>query len=216
MTDTSSSPGKDLNEHQQRKLTALLETIPSPQRGWPDAQCGGNSTSPDTCQLMPLTSPGSFPASWDQLDTDFADLPLSGRVAAVKAFAGNDPKTFDDLLFRIYAFYYQDDRVRRLIGSEPGPPFPRGNTIPAGDLSSLDRVVKRSAGYRPGAARLTLECFMICRPGESIERCQGAARVAFTSGPCRSRSWTGPSLTSETFMSAPNRPLATGTSSSAN
>lgn len=147
MTDITSSPGTDLNEPQQRKLVALLETIlPGSENGrMPSAAeldfTGYLSTdAPEFARILP--------GILDQLDAGFADLPLSERVAAVEVFADSDPKTFDDLLFRIYACYYQDDHVRRLIGSEPGPPFPRGNTIPAGDLSSLDRVVERSGGYR--------------------------------------------------------------------
>lgn len=147
MTNTTSSPGTDLNEPQQRKLVALLETI------LPGSEDGRMPSAAELDFTGYLTTDAAdfariLPGILDQLDAGFADLPLSGRVTAVKAFEGNDPKTFDDLLFRIYACYYQDDRVRRLIGSEPGPPFPRGNTIPAGDLSSLDRVVERSDGYR--------------------------------------------------------------------
>lgn len=146
MTDAT-TPTPHLNARQQGKLSALLDTI---------LPASADGRMPGAAELdFPayLSADGAafapaLPGILDRLDADFADLPLAERVAAVRTFAAGDPKAFDDLLFRVYAFYYQDDRVRRLIGSEPGPPFPRGNTIPAGDLSSLDAVVKRSPGYR--------------------------------------------------------------------
>lgn len=84
----------------------------------------------------------------DHFGAEFSDLGVGDRVAAVTALSKKDPEAFDALLFRVYDCYYQNDVVRRLIGSEPGPPFPRGNKIPAGDLSSLETVQKRSKTYR--------------------------------------------------------------------
>jgi hypothetical protein len=51
-------------------------------------------------------------------------------------------------VFRVYDSYCQADRVRTAIGARPGPPFPGGHTIPAGDLSSLEAVKARGKGYR--------------------------------------------------------------------
>lgn len=83
-----------------------------------------------------------------QLDAGFPDLPLAERVALMRDVADSDTRTFNDLVFRVYDCYYQDDRVRRLIGARPGPPFPGGNVIIAGDLSSLEAVKARGKGYR--------------------------------------------------------------------
>jgi hypothetical protein len=46
------------------------------------------------------------------------------------------------------ACYYRDDRVLTGIGSHAGPPFPRGNEVPEGDLSLLDSVQASSKSYR--------------------------------------------------------------------
>ena len=84
----------------------------------------------------------------DHFDQDFPDLPLSERVARMRDFAESDARMFNDLVFRVYDCYYQDDRVRRLIGARPGPPFPGGNVIIPGDLSSLEAVKARAKDYR--------------------------------------------------------------------
>ena len=81
-------------------------------------------------------------------DDDFPDLPLAERVALVQTFAESDAQMFNALVFRVYDCYYQDDRVRTLIGARPGPPFPGGHVIIPGDLSSLETVKTRGKGYR--------------------------------------------------------------------
>ncbi|MEQ9335292.1 hypothetical protein [Thalassobaculum sp.] len=84
----------------------------------------------------------------DRFDDGFPGLPLDRRVALVRAFSEADAKAFRSLVFRVYDSYYQDDRVRAAIGARPGPPFPGGHSIPAGDLSSLEAVKARGKGYR--------------------------------------------------------------------
>ena len=142
-----SPPAPDLTDDQLKTLLALLDTI------LPASMDGRMPSAAELDFIAYLAADGAafapvLPGILDRLDAGFACWPLADRVAAIKAFSANDPQAFDDLLFRIYACYYQDDRVRSLIGSEPGPPFPRGNTIPAGDLSGLAGVVERSPGYR--------------------------------------------------------------------
>ena len=87
-------------------------------------------------------------AMLERFDDAFVALAVPARIAAVEAFASDDGPAFDALLMRVYDCYYQDDRVRALIGAAPAPIFPRGNTIPAGDLSGLEAVAQRSPGYR--------------------------------------------------------------------
>jgi hypothetical protein len=66
----------------------------------------------------------------------------------VKEYTKTDTHAFNGLLFRIYDCYYQDDRVRGLIGVLPGAPYPRGNDIEPGDLSLLDTVLAQPRSYR--------------------------------------------------------------------
>jgi hypothetical protein len=44
--------------------------------------------------------------------------------------------------------YYRDDRVLQSLGLEPGPPFPRGNTVEPGDWSLLEAVRNRPPMWR--------------------------------------------------------------------
>lgn len=82
------------------------------------------------------------------LDSDFGNLTLERRVAAVTDFSANQPELFMTLLARVYDCYYQDDRVRKKIGVVTGAPFPQGNEVASGDLSLLDPVIEQSDSHR--------------------------------------------------------------------
>lgn len=136
-----------MTDVQQTKLTTLLDTIlPASADGRMPSAGSLDFTGYLLAQAEEFLP--QVPAILDELGAGFADLAPTARVAVVEAFARDKPKVFDALLFRVYDCYYQNDIVRRLIGSEPGPPFPRGNQIPSGDLRPLDAVIERSPGYR--------------------------------------------------------------------
>lgn len=144
MTD---DPMKEITEARRRRLTALLDAV------LPASDDGRMPSAAELDFITYLSAQGGqflavLPRIVDHFDDAFADASLPERVAAVGAFAKGDAGLFDGLLMRVYDCYYQNDRVRRLIGAEPGPPFPRGNIIVAGDLSGLEAVAKRSQGYR--------------------------------------------------------------------
>lgn len=137
----------DLTDAQRRRLAALLDTI---------LPASGDGTMPSAAEI-------DFPAYLDEqapefraelvailerFDNDFPGLALDRRVALVQAFSESDKPAFRRLVFRVYDAYYQTDLVRLAIGARPGPPFPSGHTIPAGDLSSLEAVKARGKGYR--------------------------------------------------------------------
>jgi hypothetical protein len=147
MTNDVIATDHPLSSLQQQRLSALLDTVlpasedgTMPSAGEMDFHAFVLAQSKDFVPALARTL--------DHFDDEFPDRPLSDRLARVKEYAGTDAKAFNDLLFHIYDCYYQDDRVRRLIGAMPGAPFPRGNTVEAGDLSPLDAVVERSQGYR--------------------------------------------------------------------
>ncbi len=147
MTTHSISVDQLLNDTQLRKLFALADTIlPASEDGKMPSAAGLDFVSyldeqaGDFLEMLPRVV--------DSLDDAFAEQPLAARTAVVENFAKGNAQAFEELLLNVYDCYYQDDRVRILIGSQPGPPFPSGNVIPAGDLSGLDAVQKRSRGYR--------------------------------------------------------------------
>ncbi len=136
-----------LNDTQLRKLSALADTIlPASQNGkMPSAAALDfvsylNEQAGDFLEILPRVL--------DRIDDAFAEQSLAERSEVVHRFAKDYAQEFEELLLRVYDCYYQDDRVRILIGAQPGPPFPRGNVIPAGDLTGLDAVQMRSRGYR--------------------------------------------------------------------
>ncbi len=147
MTNDAITTAHPLNSAQLRRLSALLDTVlPASEDG----------TMPSASELdflaYVLEQSGEFMpalvAIVNHFDDEFSDQPLSARLALAQEYSRTDPRAFDALLFRIYDCYYQDDRVRRLIGVQPGPPFPQGNTVEPGDLSLLDAVLARPRSYR--------------------------------------------------------------------
>jgi len=136
-----------LSEAQVGRLRALLDTI---------LPASGDGRMPSAADLDFLSYLGEQARDFlpalaqivDDLAGDFGGRPLAQRVELIEDFSRRDPDAFAGLLMRVYDCYYQDDRVRELIGARPVPPFPRGNTIPAGDLSGLDSVAARGKRYR--------------------------------------------------------------------
>jgi hypothetical protein len=131
-----------------RRLAALQDSI---------LPASADGTMPSAAEIdLPAYLDSQAPEFRDQLiaildafDDGFPDLAPEVRVERVRTYSESEPKAFRSLVFRVYDSYYQDDRVRTAIGARPGPPFPGGHSIPAGDLSSLEAVKARGKGYRP-------------------------------------------------------------------
>ena len=79
---------------------------------------------------------------------DFPSKSATERHQMVVEFSVTEPEMFNTLLFQSYACYYQNDRVLTGLGLAAGPPFPRGNSVDSGDLTTLDKVVRNAKGYR--------------------------------------------------------------------
>lgn len=79
---------------------------------------------------------------------DFPSKSATERHQLVVEFSVTEPEMFNTLLFQSYACYYQNDRVLTGLGLAAGPPFPRGNSVDSGDLTTLDKVVQNAKGYR--------------------------------------------------------------------
>lgn len=79
---------------------------------------------------------------------DFPSKSATERHQMVVEFSVTEPEMFNTLLFQSYACYYQNDRVLTGLGLAAGPPFPRGNSVDSGDLTTLDKVVQNAKGYR--------------------------------------------------------------------
>lgn len=147
METTKTAAGVALSEAQRRRLSALLDTI---------LPASSDGTMPSAGEIDFLgylgeQAPGfgaELAAILDRFDDGFPGLALDRRVELVRAFSQSDGPAFRRLVFRVYDGYYQTDWVRLALGALPGPPFPGGHSIPAGDLSSLEAVKARGKGYR--------------------------------------------------------------------
>ena len=92
-------------------------------------------------------------AALDQLAEDrgvsgFVNLSADDRVDLLGKVDTSEPAFLPTLIFHTYIGYYQDARVIKGLGLNPGPPFPAGYEVAPTDLSILDSVRKRPKFYR--------------------------------------------------------------------
>lgn len=145
---TSDSP---FDETGRQVLGALLDTlIPASDDGvMPSA------AELDLVSYLGDNAPELIPvikSVVDQFDAEFASRSIDERCEQLGAFSRANEELFGALLFHTYACYYQEDRVLIGVGSNAGPPYPRGNTIETGDLSLVNPVLELDKSYRkPGS-----------------------------------------------------------------
>jgi hypothetical protein len=153
--DNIISSDNPLSEEHRNIVTPLLNTLvpPGEESGLPGA---GDLDFPGYLrelgmEMVPLIEQGlqAFVELAQSRNTgDLSELSADDRLALVTEFEKTQPNHFQLLLSQVYSFYYQDDKVKEALGMEPGPPFPKGNTVEPGDLSLLDPVRKRGKIYR--------------------------------------------------------------------
>jgi hypothetical protein len=147
MTDKVIATDHPLTTTKQQTLSSLLDTIMP-------ASDDGHMPSARDLDLMGYLNEQAqefIPVLVEivgHFDDQFYSLSAADRYAVVDAFSQDRPELFRALISHTYACYYQDDDVLEGIGLAAGPPFPRGNTVEAGDLSLLDPVLRNSQTYR--------------------------------------------------------------------
>ena len=87
-------------------------------------------------------------AARDRGAADFADLSSEERTPLLAEVGARHPGFVEGLVFHAYNGYYQNPRVAVAIGLRPGPPYPDGYELEAGDLGLLDAVRERGKLYR--------------------------------------------------------------------
>jgi len=140
-----------LSEKQRLTLSSLLDVIiPGSDDGrMPSA--GELDFVEYVCEWAPEILPTiveGLNALEELCASSFNTLAAVERQSLVKELSRLQPVVFDKLHSHTLSCYYQDERVLAGLGLEPGPPFPRGNTIEPGDLSLLDPVRERPKFYR--------------------------------------------------------------------
>ncbi|MBX9698402.1 MAG: hypothetical protein K2X74_03140 [Acetobacteraceae bacterium] len=78
----------------------------------------------------------------------FGDLDAAAAVAVAMRLLAEQAREVLVLGRVVLSAYYRDARVVRSLGREPGPPFPRGHTMPPTDWSLLDPVTARAPFWR--------------------------------------------------------------------
>jgi len=136
-----------LSSQQQQNLSALLDAmLPASDDG-----AMPSAGELDLISYLHATEGDFVPALQallDLLDEGFALLSYAERYEILQGVSSTQTELFEGLLFHVYSCYYQQDSVLAGLGLATGPPFPRGNTVDAGDLSLLDPVIELSKTYR--------------------------------------------------------------------
>jgi hypothetical protein len=148
VNDTIIATDFPLTDEQRTKLRHLLNAlIPASQ--------DGHMTSAGELDLIAYLKANAVDflpvllTILDDLDEEFlADTPEQHHQGAL-ALSHDNPALFQELIYQVYALYYQNPVVLEGIGAAAGPPFPRGNTVESGDLSLLDPVLAIGKRYRP-------------------------------------------------------------------
>ena len=78
----------------------------------------------------------------------FEDLDPDTKDEVLRSIEANHSDFFQRLVMLTYNGYYIDPTVLESLGLDPRPPQPRGYAVEAGDLSSLEAVVRRGQAYR--------------------------------------------------------------------
>ena len=147
MADNIIASDGRLSEEHEKTLTAILETIiPSD-----DDDRFPSAAEVGFVEYLERQDPDFFDtliSVIESLGDDFVSSDYEQRYLVLSEINQNDQSSFNALIRHIYTSYYEDDRVMIAIGAQAGPPFPRGNTIEAGDLSLLDPVTAKPRSYR--------------------------------------------------------------------
>lgn len=137
------------------ELSSLLDVlIPADaERGMPGA--GALGLSPELCrsapEILPLVDAGlrTLHAGARAAGApDFASLPGTERVAAVRALSEAEPALLPALLFHLCRLYYAHPTMLAALGMPPRPPHPEGYEMEPNDLGLLDAVRARERIYR--------------------------------------------------------------------
>ena len=101
-------------------------------------------------QLRRLFSDGliAVQAAAAALGSGFEDLDADTQDEILRAIEADHSQFFDRLVMLTYNGYYINPTVLESLGLEARPPQPKGHVVEAGDLSSLEAVMRRGQAYR--------------------------------------------------------------------
>ncbi|MEM7365031.1 MAG: hypothetical protein AAF525_13490 [Pseudomonadota bacterium] len=147
MSDDLIASDQLLTDAQKHLLVAVLDTL-IPASGDHDLPSAGNM---DFAKYLAEHAPEEWPvviSILNNLKDSFADDAIARRVEQLESLSVSEPRLFGGLLRQVYACYYMQPSVLNRIGAGSGAPYPRGNTVEAGDLSLLDPVMSSTITWR--------------------------------------------------------------------
>ena len=144
-----------LSQSQYELVTAVLDRLIPSQGDMPGAGEAGTADYLDgiaagSAQLARLFARGlqDIEIAAARIGDGFDDLSGDQQDEVLRGVESDSPEFFDLLVRHTYNGYYSNPEVVELLGLDPRPPQPRGNSVERGDLSSLELVVERGQAYR--------------------------------------------------------------------
>ena len=144
-----------LGESQYELISAVLDRLIPSQGDMPGAGEAGTADYLDgiaagSAQLARLFARGlqDIEIAAARIGDGFDDLSGDQQDEVLRGVESDNPDFFDLLVRHTYNGYYSNPEIIELLGLDPRPPQPRGNSVERGDLSSLELVVERGQAYR--------------------------------------------------------------------
>ena len=144
-----------ISQSQHELVTAVLDRLIPSQDDMPGAGEAGTADYLDgiaagSVGIARLFSGGlqDIEIAASQLGARFDELSSDQQDEVLRGVEADSSEFFDLLVRHTYNGYYSNPEVVELLGLDPRPPQPRGNSVERGDLSSLQLVVERGQAYR--------------------------------------------------------------------
>ena len=144
-----------ISQSQHELISAVLDRLIPSQGDMPGAGEAGTADYLDgiaagSAQLARLFARGlqDIEIAAARIGDGFDDLSGDQQDEVLRGVEADSPEFFDLLVRHTYNGYYSNPEVVELLGLDPRPPQPRGNSVERGDLSSLELVVERGQAYR--------------------------------------------------------------------
>ena len=144
-----------LSQSQHELITAVLDRLIPSQGEMPGAGELGTTDYLDGIAAGSAGIARQFSAGLQDIEiaaarigSGFQELSGNQQDEILRGVEADSPQFFDLLVRHTYNGYYSNSKVVELMGLDPRPPQPRGNSVESGDLSSLQVVVERGQAYR--------------------------------------------------------------------
>lgn len=137
------------SERHMLRLVAQTMIPPDPETGAPGA--GDAAIFAAICDVLavaPARTRQAIATLHQLAGGDFAAVDERQRLQSLESFRRSFGAQAAPLVSGVLQCYYRDDRIMRLFGMEPRPPFPQGYEVGEGDRALLEPVKARKPFWR--------------------------------------------------------------------